>query len=295
MTLGVRHLYKISTWRRRKSVQVALGKSVSLILILAGSVVLLIPLVWMLSASLKTEAEVFIYPPRWIPKKFLWTNYVRAMTTIKYPLYVRNTVIITVGAMIGEMFSASLVAYGFARLRARGKDFLFLVLLSTLMLPYQVTLVPTYLLFRTLGWLNTYLPLIVPGWLGGGAFFIFLLRQFYGSLPLELDDAAKIDGCSLFGIYWRIMLPLSKPALATVAIFSFFAHWSDFMGPLIYLTKPEMYTLSLGLQFYTSAFGNVEWNLVMAGTLVSILPPMLVFFLFQKTFVQGIALTGLKG
>jgi multiple sugar transport system permease protein len=249
----------------------------------------------MISASLKPEAQVFIYPPRWVPNPILWENYWRALTTIQYPLYARNTMIITTSSMLGQMLSASIVAYGFARLKARGKDFLFLVLMSTLMLPYQVTLVPTYLLFRKLGWLNTYLPLIVPGWLGGGAFNIFLLRQFYATLPLELDDAAKIDGCSMFGIYWRIMLPLSKPALATVAIFAFFAHWSDFLGPLIYLSRPETYTLSLGLQFYTSAFGKVEWNLIMAGTLVSIVPPMLVFFLFQKTFVQGIALTGLKG
>jgi multiple sugar transport system permease protein len=162
-------------------------------------------------------------------------------------------------------------------------------------LPYHVRLVPTYLMFQKLGWLNTYLPLIVPGWLGGGAFYVFLLRQFYSTLPVELDDAAKIDGCSLVGIYWRIIVPLSKPAFATVAIFSFFADWSDFLGPLIYLSKPQMYTLSLGLQFYPTTRGQLHWGILMAGTVLSILPPLIVFFLAQKTFVQGIALTGLKG
>jgi len=155
--------------------------------------------------------------------------------------------------------------------------------------------VPVYLMFKQLGWLNTFLPLIVPNWLGGGAFSIFLLRQFFSTLPLELDDAAKIDGCSLFSIYWRILLPLTKPALATVAIFSFFGNWNDFMGPLIYLSKNTLYTLPLGLQFYVSAHGQVEWNLMMAATFLSILPLLIVFFSAQKTFVQGVALTGLKG
>jgi len=244
---------------------------------------------------LKTNAEAFLFPPRWIPKRFLWRNYIEAVTTIRYFLYFRNTVIVTVAAMTGQVISASLVAFGFARLRARLRDVLFVVLLSTMMLPGQVTLVPVYLLFRKIGWLNTFLPLIVPSWLGGGAFSVFLLRQFFSTLPLELDDAARIDGCGLFGIYSRILLPLSKPALATVAIFAFFGHWNDFMGPLIYLSKSSMYTLSLGLQFYVSAHGQVEWNLLMAATCLSILPLLIVFFSAQRTFVQGVALTGLKG
>jgi len=249
----------------------------------------------MISTSLKTNAEAFIFPPRWIPRHPLWSNYPLALTTIDYFLYLRNTVFITFGALLGQVLSASLVAFAFARLRSRFRDAMFIVLLATMMLPGQVTLVPVYLMFRAFGWLNTFLPLIVPAYFGGGAFSIFLLRQFFSTLPVELDDAAKIDGCGSFTIYSRIILPLAKPALATVAIFGFFGYWNDFMGPLIYLSKNSLYTLSLGLQFYVSSEGQVQWNLMMAATCVSILPLLVVFFSAQRTFVQGVALTGLKG
>lgn len=286
--------YAVEFWRR-KSVQTFFLKSVSFVLIVLGSIFIAIPVAWMISTSLKTIGETFLFPPRWIPNEIRWDNYPKALTFIDYGHYFNNTLIITLSAMIGQMLSASLVAFGFARLRAPGRDLLFVILLATLMLPYHVTLVPTYLLFRTLGWLNTYLPLIIPSWLGGGAFFIFLLRQFFSTIPLELDDAARIDGASLFDIYWRLILPLSKPPLATVAIFSFFAHWNDFLGPLIYLSRERMYTLSLGLAFYVTTHGQVEWNLLMAATLVTLIPPLILFFVFQRAFVQGIALTGLKG
>jgi len=269
-------------------------RAFSSIVITIGGIVLLVPLVWMVSTSLKTHAEAFIFPPRWIPKHILWSNYPTAVTTIDFFLYLRNTVWITLVTLIGTVTSSSLVAFGFARLRARARDFLFVILLSTMMLPYQVTLVPVYLMFKTLGWVNTFLPLIVPPFFGGGAFSIFLLRQFFSTLPAELDDAAKIDGCGLFSIYWRILLPLSRPALATVAIFTFFGTWNDFMGPLIYLSRNSMYTIALGLQFYVSAHGVVQWNLMMAATFLSVLPLLIVFFLAQKTFVRGVALTGLK-
>lgn len=282
-------------WVRRKSVQVISLRVISVLIIVCGGAVLMVPLIWMLSTSLKTNAEAFIFPPRFIPKHFLWHNYLEAVTTINFFLYLKNTVIVTVFSMVGQVASASLVGFGFARLRARARDVLFVILLATMMLPGQVTLVPVYLLFKQIGWLNTFLPLIVPNWLGGGAFSIFLLRQFFSTLPIELDDAAKIDGCSLFSIYARILLPLTKPALATVAIFSFFGNWNDFMGPLIYLSKGSQYTLALGLQFYISAHGQVEWNLMMAATCMSILPLLVVFFSAQRTFVQGVALTGLKG
>lgn len=282
-------------WWARKSVQTAVIRTLTVIVITLGGVVLLVPLIWMVSTSLKTNAEAFIFPPRWIPKRFLWRNYVEAVTTIRFFLYLRNTVTITIASMVGQVISASLVGFGFARLRARGRDFLFVVLLATMMLPGQVTLVPVYLMFKAIGWLNTFLPLIVPNWLGGGAFSIFLLRQFFSTLPLELDDAARIDGCGLFAIYSRILLPLTKPALATVAIFSFFGNWNDFMGPLIFLSKGSLYTISLGLQFYVTAHGQVEWNLMMAATFLSVLPLLIVFFSAQKTFIQGVALTGIKG
>jgi len=282
-------------WVRRKTVQRALTRAVALLVALAGSVLYLIPLVWMVSASLSTNAEVLSYPTSWIPKRILLSNFPKAFEYIKYWMYVRNTVIITVAATMGALFSSSIVAYGFARLRARLKDVLFLVLLATMMLPIHVRLVPIYLIWRKLEMIDTYAPLIVPAWLGGGPFFIFLLRQFYATLPPALDDAAKIDGCSYLGTWWRIVLPLSKPALATVAIFSFFGHWNNFLGPLIYLNDPDKYTLALGLRFFQTDYGITEWNLMMAGTLVAVLPPLAIFFFAQKTFVQGIVMTGIKG
>ncbi len=281
-------------WWRRKSVQEARHRAIAFALIIVGAAFTLLPLVWMVSASLSTKVEVMMYPPRWIPKRLLFSNYLKAVTIIEFGMYFRNTVVMTLEALVGEVLTASLVAFGFARLRSRSRDVLFIVLLSTMMMPYHVQLIPTYLLFRYLGWLDTFLPLVVPGWFGGGAFYIFLLRQFYATLPRELDDAAQIDGCGAFGVYWRILLPLSKPALATVAIFSFFSHWSDFLGPLIFLSRPKLYTLSLGLQFYVTAMGQVQWHLLMAATLLTLLPPVFMFFISQKTFVQGIALTGLK-
>lgn len=265
------------------------------ILVTVGAVLMMIPLAWMVSTSLKDEGEVFITPIRWIPSQIRWQNYPEALVFVPYSRYFFNTVQVTALSMVGAVLTASLVAYAFARLRSPGRDLLFLVLLSTMMLPGEVTLVPTYLLVRGLGWLDTYLPLIVPSWLGGSPFYIFLLRQYYLTLPLELDDAAKIDGATFFDIYWRIIVPLSRPALATVAIFSFFSHWNAFQAPLIYLNTMEKYTISIGLRFYLSTLGQSHWNYLMAATLVSIIPPLLVFFFSQRYFVQGAVLTGLKG
>lgn len=265
------------------------------ILVTVGAVLMMIPLAWMVSTSLKDEGEVFLTPIRWIPSQIRWQNYPEALVFVPYWRYFFNTLQVTALSMVGAVVTASLVAYAFARLRSPGRDLLFLVLLSTMMLPGEVTLVPTYLLVRGLGWLDTYLPLIVPSWLGGSPFYIFLLRQYYLTLPLELDDAAKIDGATFFDIYWRIIVPLSRPALATVAIFSFFSHWNAFQAPLIYLNTMEKYTISIGLRFYLSTLGQSHWNYLMAATLVSIIPPLLVFFFSQRYFVQGAVLTGLKG
>jgi ABC-type glycerol-3-phosphate transport system permease component len=210
--------------------------------------------------------------------------------------YLFNTLYITAVAIVGVVSSSSLVAYGFARLRAPGKEVLFLLLLSTLMLPQQVTLIPNFLLFKQLGWLNTYKPLLVPAFTAA-PFFVFLLRQFYMTIPFELDEAARIDGCSTLGIFWRILLPLSKPVIATVAIFVFFNRWNSFLWPLIYLQSPEKYTLAVGLSFFHSAQGQMltYWNWLMAVTILVAIPPLVVFFFAQRFFVQGIALTGLKG
>ncbi len=282
-------------WIGRKSVQQSVRMWVSTFIIFVGALVMLAPLAWMLSTSLKGEGDVFLIPIRWIPKQVLWSNYPAALTYIPFSLYFMNSVLVAGLTVIGAVLSASTVAFAFARLRAPGKNILFIILLSTMMLPGEVTLVPIYLLFRNLNWLNTYRPLIIPSWFGGSAFYIFLLRQFFMTLPTELDDAAKIDGASLFSIFWRIILPLAKPALATVSIFAFFDSWNSFQQPLIYLNDMTKYTLPLGLQLYMSALGNTHWNFLMAATLVSIVPPVTIFFVAQRYFVEGAVLTGVKG
>jgi ABC-type glycerol-3-phosphate transport system permease component len=230
----------------------------------------------------------------WIPHQVQLQNYVDATTVIPFWRYTLNSIYITLMVVIGAVASSSLVAFAFARLRARGRDVLFIILLSTLMLPGEVTLVSTYLIFKFLGWLDSYNPLIVPSYFGS-AFYIFLLRQFYLTLPLELDDAAKIDGCGYLGIYARIVLPLSKPALATVAIFSFFNSWNAFQAPLIYLNTLEKYTIPIGLNFFVDQRSGTHWNQMMAASLLAMIPCLVVFFFAQRTFIQGAVLTGLKG
>ncbi len=279
----------------RKSIQQRFQRWAATAIITLGAALMLAPLAWMLSTSLKSEGDVFLIPIQWFPKRILWNNYPEALTFVPYAQYFMNSVYVTSLAVIGTVLSASLVAFAFARLRGPGKNVLFAILLSTLMLPGEVTLVPVYLLFRSLGWLDTYQPLILPSWFGGGAFYIFLLRQFFMSLPLELDDAAKIDGASLFQIYWRIIMPLSGPALATVGIFSFFTNWNSFQAPLIYLNTSEKYTLPVGLRLYLSTLGNTHWNYLMAATLVAIIPPIVLFFFSQRFFIEGAVLTGVKG
>jgi len=282
-------------WWKRKSIGRRIRLVVATILILIGAFALMVPLAWMISTSLKADGEVFLVPIRWIPKKILWSNFPAAITFIPFLHYYLNSIKVAILVVLGAVLSASLVAFAFARLRVPGKNIMFVILLSTLMLPQEVTLVPVYLLFKTLGWLDSYRPLIVPYWFGGSAFYIFLLRQFFMTLPTELDDAAKIDGATLFDIYWRIVLPLSKPALATVAIFSFFDSWNDFRSPLIYLNTTDLYTIPMALRLYMSALANTHWNYLMAATLLSVIPPLVIFFTSQRYFVQGAVLTGLKG
>jgi multiple sugar transport system permease protein len=268
--------------------------AIATVVVLLGALVILVPFAWMVSTSVKADGEVFLVPIRWIPRRLRLENYALATTAIPFWGYAVNTVYITGLVLVGAVGSSSLVAYAFARLRARARDILFIVLLSRLMLPGEVTLVSTYLMFRYLGWLDTYNPLIVPAYFGN-AFFIFLLRQFFLTLPVELDDAAKIDGCGYFGIFARIVLPLSKPALATVAIFSFFETWNAFQGPLIYLNTMEKYTLSVGLTFFHDQYTGTPWNQMMAASLLTMLPCLVVFFFGQRTFIQGAVLAGIKG
>ncbi len=255
--------------------------------------IFMLPFLWMLSTSLKPDTQFYAYPPVWIPSPLQWSNYPDAVTYISFFLYLRNTLTIAVLATIGSLISCSLVAYSLARIPWPGRNFLFIFTVATLMLPFQVTLIPLFVVYSKLGWVNSFLPLIVPHWFGG-ALYIFLLRQFFMTIPMELSEAARIDGAGEFRIYWRVILPLAKAALATVAIFEFIARWRDYLGPLIYLTNQKLFTLSLGIHQYRSQYG-AEWGMLMAASVLITLPIILLFFFLQKTFVQGIALTGIKG
>lgn len=252
------------------------------------------PLLWMLSTSLKPDAQVFADHIRWIPNPIAWDNYGRALSAFPFLLYLRNTVAITGLAMGGELLTAPLVAYSFARLRWPLRDFWFIVLLGTIMIPSFVTLVPRFILFHLLGWINTFAPLVVPSFFGGTPFSVFLLRQYFLTIPLELSDAARIDGAGEFTLYWRIILPLAGPAVAAVAIFAFTGSWNDFIGPLIYLNPQNLWTLSLGLLSFQTDIGTAL-NLLMAASLVVVLPVLVIFFVAQRWFISGIALTGIKG
>jgi len=263
-------------------------------LLLIGAFSMLVPFFWMLSTSLKDPGDIFLYPPQWIPPVLHFENYRDALTAIPFGRYFLNTLFISVVATIGQLFSATVVGFAFARLRAPGRDALFFVLIATMLMPEQVTMVPIFIIFRTLHWVDTWLPLIVPSWLGVYAFYIFLCRQFFLTLPLELDDAARIDGSGTLGTLWRIILPLSKPVLASVATFSFLNRWNDFLHPVIYITSRDKYTVSVALQLFRD-YNGTQWHWLMAAAVVAMLPCLLVFFLAQKWFVQGIATTGLKG
>jgi len=269
--------------------------------LIAGAIVFLFPLLWMISTSLKPIEETMSLPPKWIPSHFQFSNYVEAITYqsahlgyIPFLRYARNTLIICVLGVFGTVLSNSIVAYGFSRIEWPGRDVLFIITLATMMISFPVTMVPLYALFRWLGWIGTFRPLWVPAWFGS-AFNIFLLRQFFMTIPRDLSDAARIDGCTEFGIFWRIILPLAVPALAVVALFHFMYAWNDFLGPLIYLTDQKDFTLSLGLQFYQSQHGGTQWHLLMAASTIVVAPVIVLFFLTQRTFIQGIHMTGMKG
>jgi multiple sugar transport system permease protein len=253
----------------------------------------LIPFVWMISSSLKSNYQIFEVPPRLIPNPPQWDNYRNALTTLPFGRYMVNTAIISAVTIVGHLLSCTLIAYAFARLRAPGKDALFVVMLATMMLPYPVTMVPLYVLFQQLGWINTFLPLTAPAFLGS-PFYIFLLRQFFMTIPRDFEDAAVIDGANTLQILWQVILPLSLPALATVAIFTFQASWNDFLSPLIYLQKPDLYTVTLGLQFFRSTY-TTNWAYLMAASMVTTAPVIVVFFVAQRYFIEGITLTGIKG
>jgi len=259
------------------------------------SIVFLFPLFWMLSTSLKTLPEVSAYPIVWWPKVPQFINYPSVLKLRPFHLYLRNTMIIVVGSIVGTILSCSLVAYGFARLRFPGRDLLFSLVLATMMLPGVVRLIPTFIIFQKMHWVNTFAPLIVPKFFGT-PFQIFLLRQFFLTIPEDLSDAARIDGAGEFSIWLRIMLPLSGPVLAVIAIFSFQYNWNDFMGPLIYLNSQKMKTLALGLyELRNLPYEESNFHLLMAASTMMILPVMIMFASFQRYFIQGVTITGVKG
>jgi ABC-type glycerol-3-phosphate transport system permease component len=264
---------------------------VFLFLLVLASVV---PLVYMVSTSLKPDGTEYALPIQWIPDRFAWENYTAAFTAVPTLTFLKNTVVVTVVSLVGELLTSSLAAYAFARLRFPGRNILFVIMLSTLMLPFFVILIPLFILYRNLGWIDTLLPLTVPAFFGGSPLYIFFFRQYFLTLPRELDEAARVDGAGFFRIWWSIILPVSKPALITVAILSLVFHWNDFTGPLVILNSQRNFTLALGVRMFRDQY-NTFFNQTMAFATLMTVPILIVFFVFQKHFIKGIAMTGVSG
>jgi len=272
-----------------------LGFSYSILIML--SLIFMTPLLWLLSSSLHSLDGIFAVPYDWIPDKLHWENYKTAMTIIPLGNYFLNTGFITVMVIIGTVLSSSLAAYGFARLQFRGRKLLFSLCIATMLLPGQITMIPLYVLFAKLGWVDTFLPLIVPAFFGS-PFYIFLLRQFFLTIPYEYDEAAYLDGAGKLRIYWSVILPLARPAIATVIVFSFVGVWNDFFNPLIYINSFEKATLTLGLNFLKSQIigsGVTQWHVMMAASVLVLIPNIIVFFLAQRHFMKGLNVGGLRG
>ena len=279
--LGMRH-------RRR------LGVAGIYLLLLLGTALLMVPFFWMLSTSLKSLDEVQTWPITWIPRELLWENYLEVFRRTPFARYLFNTAIIATGGIVGTLLGSSLAGYGFARMRFPGRDLLFFVNLTTLMLPAWVVIVPHFLMFKYVGWLDTYLPFIVPAFFGN-PFHIFLFRQAFLGIPRELEDAARIDGCSSLRIFLQIFLPLSKPVLATVGIFAFYYYWNDLLYPLVYLQSQLKFPVSLGLRMFQGAnMGMIHYPRMMAASMIALTPPVLLFLLAQRLFVQGVVITGVE-
>ena len=276
-----------------KDRQQVFWNAVSYAMLILGAALFLLPLVFSLLSSLKTNAQILEVPPRWIPAPVYWQNYPGALTAIPFGRYILNTLVIALGAITGNLVSSSLVAYGFARLKAPGKDALFILMLSSMMLVEPVRIIPIYMEFNALGWVDSFLPMIVPAFFGS-PFYIFLLRQFFMGIPRELEDAGIMDGAGRLQILWHIILPNAKPALAAVAVFNFQGVWNDFLYPLVFLQNQNNYTISLGLSFFRSQY-SVQWGYLMAASVVALVPVVIIFFVAQKSFIEGISFTGIKG
>lgn len=287
--------------RRRAGDQVTGGRPLTRAMMFAilafGAVLMLLPFVWLVRSALMTDSQIFINPPQWIPRPIAWENFPEALTAQPFARYFLNTMIIEVLVVTGTVLTCSLTAFSFARLRWRGRNLVFGLLLTGVMLPYAVTLIPTFVGWAALGALDTFVPLTLPAWFagaGGGVFNIFLIRQFFLTIPYEMDEAAYIDGANPWQVFTRIVMPLSKPVIVVVTIFTFIGVWNDFLGPLLYLTDSDHFTLALGLATFQSTY-TAQWGLLMAASLVVILPIIVLFFVLQRYFVEGVTLTGIKG
>lgn len=269
-------------------------KTVAYVLLAILSALFLLPLVWMVRSSLMSLSQIFVMPPVWIPDPVKWDNFSEALTILPFNTFFLNTIIIVVLVLIGTLTSSTIAAFGFSRIQWKGRNGVFGILLAAMMLPGAVTLIPTFLGWKTLGFYDTFVPLIVPAFFGGGIFNIFLLRQFYMTIPRDLDEAALVDGAGYLKIYYHVVLPLSRSAIIVISLFTFLGAWNDFFGPLIYLKSTEKFTLALGLQMFQGSYTS-QWDLLMAASAAVVLPCVVVFLIGQRYFLEGISLTGLKG
>lgn len=279
---------------KMKTLKEKIGQFLVYLVLTILAILFLIPLAWIISSSLKRNSQIYHLPPIWIPNPIVWSNYINVFKLVPIAQYGLNSLIVSGLSTVGTVLSCSFVAFALARLKWPGRNAVFMMVLGTMMLPIVVTLVPTFIIYTKLGWLDTFLPLIVPSWFGANAFFIFLLRQFMSGIPIELDEAARMDGASSLRILFQIVFPLAKPALATVIIFSFLGSYNDLLQPAMYLTSTSKYTLTLGMYSMAGTYGNF-WPYVMAGSVIMALPILVVFILFQDQFIQGIQMTGLSG
>jgi len=299
VTIGDRKIKVFESKKKRailnnvKQMRVIIKKLVMHIFLFIGGLIMLMPFAWMISSSLKEPARVFIYPPQWIPNPITFKAYIQTWTLLPFSIAYLNSFKITLSAVVGTLLTSSMAAFAFSKLEFYGRKLIFISLLATMMIPIQVTLIPMFILFKNIGWIDTHWPLIVPRVLTN-AFGVFLLRQFFMTIPDDLLDAARIDGCNLWGIYWKIMLPLSTPALATLGIFVFMSTWNDFLAPLVYLDSMKKLTVPLLVSATKGLYYN-EWTILMATGCSAVMPVLIVYLFAQRYFIQGITLTGLKG
>lgn len=283
---------QIQTVHKKKSAGFIVRRVLFYLLLIIIAVVMLVPFLWMVSTSLKEQYDAVKIPPVWVPIPPRWQNYIDLFTQQPMLQFMLNTIKIVFFVVLGQLFFSSLAAYSFARIKFQGRTVMFFFYIATLMVPGQVTMIPTYLMFAKVGFTDTHWALILPAFFS--AFGVFLLRQFFMSLPKELEEAAEIDGCNPFTTYWRIMLPLIVPAMLTLGVFTLMNTWNDYMGPLIYLSTPEKYTMTLGIAYFKGIY-TTQWNLVMAGSVLSVIPILIAYLCAQKYFVEGIAFSGVKG